>query len=80
MGGRLLATENKRICQISGLKSGRSRLRNLSSSRLREFLKQYLTEKQNSYLESGCLQEVVAYDKWLLRCLFTSANISTLLI
>ena len=28
-GGRLPETESKRICQISGLKSGRGRLRNL---------------------------------------------------
>ena len=33
---------------------------------MREFLKQYFTEKQNGYLQSGCLQEVVAYEKWLL--------------
>ena len=26
-------------------------------------LKQYLTAKQNSYLESGCLQEVVAMER-----------------
>ena len=32
----------------------------------REFLKQYLTEKQNSYLQSGCLREVVAHEKWSL--------------
>lgn len=35
-GGRLPETENKGKCQISGLKSGRGRLRNLSSGRLRE--------------------------------------------
>ena len=29
----------------------------------KEFLKQYLTEKQNSYLQSGHLQEVIAYEK-----------------
>ena len=35
----------------------------------REFLikKQYLTEKQNGYLQSGHLREVVAYEKWSLR-------------
>ena len=27
----------------------------------REFLNQYLTEKQNGYLQSGRLQEVLAY-------------------
>ena len=32
----------------------------------REFLKQYLTEKQNGYFQSGRLREVVAYEKWLL--------------
>ena len=33
----------------------------------RDFLKQYLvTEKQNGYLESGRLREVVAYEKWSL--------------
>ena len=35
-GGCLPETENKRICQISGPKSGRGRLRNLRSGRLRE--------------------------------------------
>ena len=51
-GGRLPETENKRICQISGPKSGRGRLRNLRSGRrlTREFLKQCLPEKQNGYL------------------------------
>ena len=29
----------------------------------REFLKQYLTEKQSGYLQSGHLREVVAYEK-----------------
>ena len=42
----LSETENKIICQISGLKSGRTR--------------EYLTEKQNGYLRSGRLREVVA--------------------
>ena len=37
-GGRLRETENKRICQISGPKSGHSRLRSLRSGRLRESL------------------------------------------
>ena len=42
------------------------RLRNLSSGRLREFLEQYLTEKQAGYLQSGSLREVVANEKWSL--------------
>ena len=32
----------------------------------REFLKQYLTKKQNGYLQSGPLREVVTYEKWSL--------------
>ena len=36
LDGRLPETENKRICVISGLKSGRGPLRNLSGGRLRE--------------------------------------------
>ena len=32
----------------------------------REFLKQYLTEKQNGYFQSGRLREVVADEKWSL--------------
>ena len=35
-GGRLPETENKRICQISGPKSGRCRFGNSGSGRLRE--------------------------------------------
>ena len=35
-GGRLRETENKRVRQISGPKSGRGRLRNLSSGHLQE--------------------------------------------
>ena len=45
-GGRLRETENKRVCQISGLKSGSGvlfRVRWLT----REFLNQYLTERQD---------------------------------
>ena len=59
-GGRLPETENKRICQISGPKSGRGRLRNLRSGRLRESFWKRLTGKQNGYLQSGRLREVVA--------------------
>ena len=36
LGGHLPETENKRICQISGQKSGRGPLGNLSGGRLRE--------------------------------------------
>ena len=53
LGGRLPKTENKRICQTSGLKTGHGPLRNLSSGCL-------------SYLQSGRLWEAVAYEKWSL--------------
>ena len=33
---------------------------------MRELFKQYLPEKQNFYLQSSRLREVVAYEKWLL--------------
>jgi len=36
LGGRLPETENKRMSETSGLKTGRGRLRNLNSGRLRE--------------------------------------------
>ena len=51
-GGRLPETENKEICQISGLKSGRCRLGNLISGRLRESIWNSicLTKKKNGYL------------------------------
>ena len=56
LSGRLPETENKRICQMSGLKSDRSPLRNFEWwLPTRELLKQYLTEKQN-----GRLRKVVA--------------------
>ena len=76
-GGRLPETENKRICQISGPKSGRGRLRNLRSARLRE-----------SFWNSVCLRnktvicKVVSYGRWSLTrsgryeridCIFLSA-------
>ena len=59
-GGRLPETENKRICQISGPKSGRGRLRNLRSGRLRESFWNSVWNKQNGYLKSGRLWKVVA--------------------
>ena len=65
LDGQLLEMEDKRKRQISDLKSGRGRIRNLGIGVLRrEFLKQYLTERQSGYLESthtrvGCLREMV---------------------
>ena len=61
LGGRSPETENKRKCQISGLKSGHGRFKKFEQwSLTRGFVKQYLTEKQNGYLKSGRLREVVA--------------------
>ena len=60
LGGRLPETENKRICQTSGLKPGRGRLINMKWSLTREHMEQCLTENQNGYLRSGRLGEVVA--------------------
>ena len=54
-GGRLRETENRGICQISGLKSGRGRLRNL---RLVAYeLKENLAEEQRGPVLSGRLRE-----------------------
>ena len=56
-GGRLRETENKIVCQISGLKSGGGllfRVRSLT----REFLNQYLTE-----LRDKTIIQVVAYNR-----------------
>lgn len=48
-------TENK-TCQISGLKSGSPSSKKFKYwSLTREFYKQYLTEKQKHYFQSGCL-------------------------
>ena len=60
-GGRLPETENKRICQISGPKSGRGRLRNLRSGRLRESFWNSVWLRNKTVV---C--KVVAYEKWSL--------------
>ena len=63
LGGRLPETENERICQTSGLKTGRGRFIKYFESRwslTRELLEQYLTEKENGYLQSGHSRKVVA--------------------
>ena len=61
LGGRLPETENKRICQIFGLKSGRGRLRNLSSGRLQE------SSWNSIWLRNKTvIYKVVAYGRWSL--------------
>ena len=53
--------KRKKMPNLWPKKSGRGPLRNLGSGHLQKsFLKQYLSEKQNGYLQSGRLQEVVA--------------------
>ena len=61
LGGRLPETENKRICQISGLKSGRGRFRNMSGGRLRES-----SGNSISLRDKTVVYEVVAYGRWSL--------------
>ena len=60
-GGRLPETENKRIYQISGSKSGGGRFGNLRSGRLRaSFWNSFwVTNKK-------IICKVVAYEKWSL--------------
>ena len=60
-GGRLPETENKRIYQISGPKSGCGRFGNVGSGRLRESFwnSVWLRNKR-------IICEVVAYERWTL--------------
>ena len=62
-GGRLPETENKRICQISGPKSGRGRLRNLRSGRLRESFWNSVFLRNKTVI---CNCKVVSYGRWSL--------------
>ena len=61
LGGRLPETENKRICQISGLKGGRGLFRNLSGGRLRESSGNSIELRDRTVV-----YEVVAYGRWSL--------------
>ena len=61
-GGRLPETENKRICQISGPKSGHGRLRNLCSGRLQESFWNSVWLRNKTVI---C--KVVAYGRWSLK-------------
>ena len=58
LGGRLLETGNKRIGRISGVKSGRGRLRNLPSGRLGENF-----WKSISLTNKKVISKVVTYEK-----------------
>ena len=61
LGGRLPESENKRICQISGLKSGLGPSRNLSGGRLYErALETKRLFTKWSLTGGGRLREVVA--------------------
>ena len=61
------------LCQTSGLETGRSHFKNL-----RQLLEQYLTEKQNGYLQSGrlrgAIRELTLSD---FNVLFATQNAST---
>ena len=61
LGGRLPETENKRICQISGLKSGCGPLRNLSVVAYERALETVFELKNKTVV-----YEVVAYGRWSL--------------
>lgn len=63
LGGHLLETENKRKCQ----KWSRSLKKFEKRSLTREFLKQYLTEKQNGRHERvNCFAGVLAFSSpWI---------------
>ena len=61
LGGRLLETENKRKCQISCLKSGHGRLRNVSSGRLQERFWNSIWLRNKTVI-----YKVVAYGRWSL--------------
>ena len=70
LGGSLLETENKSICQPSGLKTGRRRLRNLSSGHLQEssqnsiclrnkiLIYKVVANRRWSFTRSGCHERV----------------------
>ena len=60
-GGRLPETENKRMYQISGPKSGRGRLGNLGSGRLQESFLNSVWLRNKSII---C--KAVAYGRWSL--------------
>ena len=64
-GGHLRDAEKK--VKASAFKTGCGRLRNLSGGRLRESSWNIISLKQNGYLQSGRLREVVVCEKWSLR-------------
>ena len=65
LGGRLPETGNKNMANFLPKKWSRSLKKFEWWSLTREPLKQYLTEKQNGCVPSGCLREVVANEKWM---------------
>ena len=65
--GCLPETENKRIYQISGPKSGRDRFGNSGSDRLRESFSNSVWQRNKRIIcKVVALREVVAYEKWSL--------------
>ena len=66
-GGRLPENVNQRICQFLTIKVVAVAQGNLRSGRLREnFWNSIWVWNKTGYLQSGLLQEVVAYEKWSL--------------
>ena len=62
-----LLTENRKQKNMSNfLPKNWLWLHKKFTGHLRELLEQYLTEKQNGYLQTGHLREVVACEKWSL--------------
>ena len=65
-GGRLRETENKRISRICDLKTGRGRLRNSSSGRLREiFLKNIWLRNKTVSFKEVAYEKLSLWDSWL---------------
>ena len=66
--GCLLETENymQQIWQIFGPKIGTPSLKNCLQSQTHFWYSKITEFEQNGYLQSGCIQEMVAYKKWSL--------------
>ena len=65
LSGRLPETQNKRICQTSGLKTGRGRLINMSSGRLQESSWNSVALRTKTVIYKGC-DKVVTQRRWSL--------------
>ena len=66
LGGRLQETENKRICQISVLKSGHGRWEILGFAAYEKVFETVFEWETKLLFSSDHLWEMVTYEKWLL--------------